>query len=274
MEYYSRDPNRKYRTALKELVAKQPTPTSKPLPLTHVTDAIRLPSILREGKIAPRRCDVFGDMRLYAFYARPAYRSKKEGPLHNINFAPVCFIIDSSASKDCYPVAVYPFDTGALKEGRLHDTIHPDLTPFDFALEPKVDSAQRLVRIFFGDEQTYYSGDYRQAKSPKYRPDEADLVAYDSLVKRGGNLTRDERASSIEFQFKDALSLNGKTLAIILPQEFHDLREVSDFFCANKITALAYRFMPNHSVSELAGVFYTMAEDFYIRRKKRQGWDW
>jgi hypothetical protein len=239
-----------------------------------MTDAIRLQSILQDGRLSPRPCDVFGDVRLYAYYARPAYRGKKDGPLHNINFAPVCFIVDASATLDCSPVAVFPFDTGALKSGRLQDEVHPDLSPFDFALEPRVDSAQRLVQIFFGDERTYYAGDYRKAKACNYRPIDAEIVAYDSLIKRGGNKDRDERGTSIEFHFKDALPLFGKMLAIIMPQEFYDDVDVRREIDSKKIVPLLYPFIPDHSVSEVVGVFYTLAGEFYKRQKKRQGWPW
>jgi hypothetical protein len=68
----------------------------------------------------------------------------------------------------CRPVEVFPFDTGALKGLALAEDIHDDLSPFDFALEPKVDSAQRLVRIFFGDEKSYYSGVHRRPNLPNY----------------------------------------------------------------------------------------------------------
>jgi hypothetical protein len=217
---------------------------------------------------------VFGDQRLYAFYARPAYRGSKQGPLHNLNFAPVCFIIDASATKGCCPTAIFPFDTGALNAGVLAEDVHEDLSPFDFALEPKVESAQRLVRIFFSDERSYFSGVYRPKTPPQYGPSDAEIISYESLVRRGGNKDRDERGTSVEFQFKDPLPLKGKILAIILPQDFLDDTHITNAVQAKKITPLPYTFIPDHSVKEFVGVFYHLAESFYTRRHKRCGWQW
>lgn len=274
MGSYVRDQKRKYRSALRQLVASQPTPASKPLPLTHVTDCIHLQTILDEGQLTPRPCAVFGDQRLYAFYARPAYRGSKRGPLHNLNFAPVCFIIDSSATNECFPAEIFPFDTGALRRGVLADDIHEDLSPFDFALEPKVDSAQRLIRIFFGDDRTYYSGTYRGMGITNFRPTDAEIVAYDSLIRRGGNKDRDERGTSVEFQFKGPLPVKGKVLAVILPQDFLDDPGLRKMMKARKIIALPYMFIPDHTVAEFVGVFYTLTDDFYTRRRKQYGWQW
>lgn len=238
MAPYCRDGKRQYRSALKELVASQPAPTHEPLPLTHVTDSIRLPGILVEGQLTPRSCPVFGDLRLYAFYARPAYRGSKKGPLHNLNFAPVCFIIDSSVTRECCPVEVIPFDTGALRKGVLAGHVHGDLSPFDFALKREVASAQRLARLFFGDERAYYSGMYRPMSMPEPKPTHAEIVAYASLIRSGSNKDRDERGTSIEFQFKDPLPLKGKILAIILPHDFLDVPEIRKAIRTNKIAPL------------------------------------
>lgn len=274
MGIFVRERRRKYRSALKDLVASQPAPASRPLPLTHVTDSIRLQIILDRGELAPRPCRIFGDPRLYAFYARPAYRGNKQGPLHNLNFAPVCFIIDASVTERCHPVEVFPFDTGALSAGVLAEDVHEDLSPFDFALDPKVESAQQLIRTFFSDDKTYYSGHYRPLNGNTHGPTDAEIVAYESLVRRGGNRNCDERGTSVEFQFNKPLPLDGKILAIILPQDFLDDKEMRRSIKEKKITPLPYIFIPDHSVSEFVGVFYTLAADFYTRKCKHYDWQW
>jgi hypothetical protein len=274
---YLRDPKLTYRTSLREMVSRNPATLSAPLPLTHVTDCIRLPAILKAEELTPRMCSVFGDKRLYTFYARPAYRGSKKGPLHNLNFAPVCFIIDPSATSACHPVAVFPFDTGALNRGLLADDVHPELSPYDFALEPTLDSAQRLAGIFFGDAKGYYSGRSNKQHPPKFSPFDAEIVAYDSLVRRGGNTSRDERATSIEVQFKDPLPLAGKVIGIFLPQDFLDVPEIVSFTRkANKakIDVVGYPFILDHGVKEVVGIFYTLAEQLYASKKKKHGWKW
>lgn len=269
MAPYCRNGKLQYRTSLRDLVAGQPIPASKPLPLTHVTDSIRLDAILNDGRLRPQHCKVFDDHRLYAFYGRPAYRGSKEGPLHNLNFAPMCFIIDSSATSGWWPVEVFPFDTGALNEGILRQHVHKDLSPFDFALEPKVISAQRLAKTFFGGDKRYY--EVKPVTFPTFSPTDAELVAYQSLV---GRASVDERATSVELQFKDSLSIAGAVIAIILPQEFLDNAEVRKALKGKKIEPMPYVFIPDHSVKECVGNFYNLASQFYARRKSRYGWEW
>lgn len=273
MESYSRVRSRKYRCALRRMVSAAPTPGSAPLPLTHVTDCIRLKSILDDGQLEPRLCPVFGEKILYLFYARPSYRSSKAGKLHNLNFAPVCFVIDASAAKQHGPDEVMPFDTGALSHGILSNDVHGDLSPFDFALEREVESAQKLSRLFFEDEKGYFAGRSR-VNIPPYSPTEAEIVAYESLVRRSGNMESDERGTSIEFQFKKPLPIDGKLIGIILPQEFLDDPTVLKKIKEKNITARPYMFIPDHSVKEFVGVFYTLAYELYGRKKKQHGWQW
>jgi hypothetical protein len=256
------------------MVSSDSTVLSTPLPLTHVTDCIYLSAILKAQELAPHTCSVFGDKRLYTFYARPAYRGSKQGPLHNLNFAPVCFIIDPTATKARPPFAVFSLDTGALSRGLLAEDVHSELSPLDFALDPTLDSAQRLATIFFGDAKGYYSGRSNRKHPPKFSPTDAEIVAYDSLVRRGGNAKRDERGTSIEVQFKDPLPLAGKVLSIFLPQDFLDDPEIVSFIEKTKVNVVPYTFMLDHGVNEVVGVFYTLAEQLYARKKKKYGWKW
>ena len=272
---YRRETRRTYLSALRTAVKNQPVPDSRPFPLTHITDALRLRSILETGELRPRSCRVFGDKRLYVFYARPAYRGGKSGPLHNLNFAPIGFLISPAVARERAPLEVFPFDTGALEHGLLAEDIHPDLTPFDLALEPVLDSAQRLAVLFFGSEKCYFQGRRsREAVTLRPRPTDADLIAYESLVTRGANLARDERATSIEFQFKESVSIRGKVLAIILPQDFLDDEETRRFLLDANVEPLPYEFIPDHSPKEYVGVFYREAAAFYERSKQKHGWDW
>jgi hypothetical protein len=274
MTTYRRESGKKYRSALRKIVQGQDEPASKPLPLTHVTDCIWLEAILRDRHLDPRPCGVFGDSRLYAFYARPAYRSSKKGSLNNLNFAPICFIVDASVANECTPVEIFPFDTGALKDGILSEHVHSGLNLFDFALEPKIASAQRLAKAFFGSDRNYYTVNPSLSKKLTYLPTDAEVVAYDSLVKRTGRGPEDERGTSIEIQFKDRLQLTGKVLAVILPQEFLDVPAICTALTKEKIDPLPYPFILDHSVKEVVGVFYSMVSEYYTRKKKRQGWQW
>jgi hypothetical protein len=274
MAPYSRVSGRKYRSALRRIVSAAPEPTSRPLPLTHVTDCIRLKSILDDGRLEPRRCAVFGEKLLYLFYARPAYRSGKIGPLHNLNYAPVCFVLDAAIADQHGPDEVFSLDTGALNNGILADDVHSDLSPYDFALEPKVNSAQRLIRLFYGDEKSYFAGRSR-VDLPPHSPTDAEIVAYESLVRRGGNkMDRDERGTSVEFQFKNPLPIDGKLVGIILPQEFLDDPNILSKIKEKKISTRPYMFIPDHTVKEFVGVFYALANDIYRRKKKQYGWQW
>jgi hypothetical protein len=197
------------------------------------------------------------------------------GPLHNLNYAPVGFIIDSSIANDVPPAEVFPFDTGALDKGLLAEDIHPNLSPFDLALEPALSSAQTLAALFFGDDRSYFNGEPKpDTPRVKRRPTDADIVAYERLVKRGANLSRDERATSIEFHFKKPLQIRGRAIAIILPQEFLDDEGIKTAIMDAKIVPMPYEFLPAYTVKECAGVFYQRAADFYNSEKSNYGWEW
>lgn len=272
---YSRAAKAARRTALRDMVASQPVPASNALPLTHITDCIRLPDILRAKNLEPRHCDVFGDDRIYAFYARPAFRGSKAGPLRNLNFAPVGFIVSPLVANNCALDEVIPLDTGAMKKGLLADEVHPDLGPYDFALEPSVDSARRIAALFFGSEKNYFHGKLdRSIARPSFQATDSEIVSYESLIQVGANLSRDERATSIELHFKQKVALDGNVLAIILPQDFLDIPAINAAIRSGGIVPLAYEFFPDHTVKECAGVFYRVASEFYSNYKAKFGWNW
>lgn len=270
-----RERKRTQRTALRSLVRAQPVPAKKPFPITHVTECIRLQGILDADEIRPSDCAVFGDERLYTFYARPAYRIKKRGPLHNLNFAPVGFLVDPNVVSDIHPVEVVALDTGALDGGLLWEVVHSDLKPLDFALDASVQSAQQIAKLFFGSDHNYFKGTRNFATaSVQVKPTDAEVVAYVSLISRGSNLNYDERATSVELHFKDPIPVSGRVLAIILPQDFLDLVEVRKALRAKGVVPLPYEFMPDHTTKEVAGRFYEIAAKFYSRKRKSFGWDW
>lgn len=269
-------PVRSPRTALRAIVRAQPVSQQNPLPLTHVSECIYLSRILIvDSEIRPDFCDIYNDIRLYTYYARPAARVRKEGPLHNLNFAPVGFLIDSMAAAAPRPVEVVALDTGALERELLWEAMHRDLSRQDFALDPSVRSAQSLAILGFGRERNYVSGtrDVVAAAIPQ-SPLDADVVAYRSVVSRGGNLDCDERATSIEVHFKDAIPVDGPVIAIILPEEFLDVPQIAEALKAKNVFPLPYQFNPDHTAKELAGTFYEKAAQYYSSQKCKYGWDW
>ncbi len=217
---------------------------------------------------------MFGDKRLYMFYARPAYRTKKKGPLYNLNFAPVGFLLDTSSLSNVHPVNVIALDSGALDGERLSEIVHSDLSAADFALDPSIKSAQQIATLFYGSGRNYFNGARTHAQSIPVNPTHAEVVAYSDLVARGSNREFDERATSIELHFKDTIPILGNVLAIILPQEFLDVAEIKDALKAAGVKPLPYAFMPDHTSKEVAGRFYEIASRFYSLKCIRRDRDW
>ena len=159
----------------------------------------------------------------YLFYGRPAYRAK-DGNNARMEFEwPIIFIFDPDKIARIHNV--FPFDTGAYAKGLYSDFFDPKSKIMDFALDPSIESARKLVGTFYVSHEEYYCGYTRKNVEIPMRQFEMQGVFELSRlpgVQDGalGTLVRDERSSAIEVQVSEPITLKDSLLAIILPAPY------------------------------------------------------
>jgi hypothetical protein len=160
---------------------------------------------------------VFEEPLVYLFYGRPAYRSRRGAtPDTSIQLCPVCFIF-KSALIPTEPARIYPFDTGAAKQGRFAPHVQATDTEA-FALHPTLTCVQRFVRTFFETNGNYFLG--RPSKVLNLPPGGSAAASYFSLISTAGPADYDDRRSAVEFQYRAQIPLAGFLWAVVLPIPF------------------------------------------------------
>ena len=196
------------------------SPANGKLPFIHITRGYDFDTIVKGDILEPQHCDVFGRNLTYLFYGRPAYRAK-DGNNARMEFEwPIIFIIDPD--KISHIENVFPFDTGAFELGLYKGFFDPKSDIMDFALDPSVDSARKIVGTFYVSHEEYYSGLTRKNVELPIRQFEMQGVYELSRLPgvQDGGPTRDERSSAIEIQVSKPISLKDALLAIVLPSPY------------------------------------------------------
>jgi hypothetical protein len=187
------------------------------LPLTHITRAFSFDDMLDGDGLEPEPCDVFGEELIYLFYGRPAYRAR-DGSNARLEYSwPVVFIFDP---KEVQSVKrVFPFDTGAFKNGRYNGFFDERNVRNDFELHPTIESARQIVGTFYQDHTEYFTGLSRKNVDLPIRQFEAQGIH--EMAKLPGD-SRDERSSAIEVQISDFINFRDSLLAIVIPDVYLD----------------------------------------------------
>lgn len=193
------------------------------LPLVHSTNCVQFAQMQATGVLAPQDCPVFGEPLLYFFYGRPVYRPSKRGatPDTRYDLCPVCFVFKPGALGSC--ARVFPFDSGALDAG-LFDPPIARADRDNYSLAPVLQTAQRLVEVFFETNGQYYLGEPRKVFAAP--AGELEIERYWQLITSSGEADFDERRSAIEVQCGAAVTLRDNLHAVIMPAVFLDEPEV------------------------------------------------
>jgi hypothetical protein len=205
-------------TDFRKIVSSQED-MAEELPLIHTSLSENLDHFVASHKIEAAHCDVFNENLVYLFYGRPAYRSKKgQVSGESVRLCPVCFVFKPyTVSKRAY--RVFPCDSGALS----NHIFNPPLTVEDLKdleLEPRIESARRLVPLLFENNHNYYVGKARTSRPP-FSTGSPGQQFHELLLKKGP-VGYDDRKSAIEVQVKKHISLRDQLLFVILPGEFLD----------------------------------------------------
>ena len=199
----------------------------KVLPILHTCDAYGFRSILDSKELQPQRCDVFDKDYLYAYYGVPSYRIKTNAATNNLSLFPVCCILDYEKVDNL--IKIYPFDTGAfMKMDEIKKQhFHPKMKLENFELIPNIKNAVRVVEKFYKTNLNYIKKRV-QIKSENLDPVNFEAHSYFSLITDGALSKTDDRVSTIELIFNNAITLSKDTLInIILPSSFMDDKKIS-----------------------------------------------
>ncbi len=189
-----------------------------PLPLVHTSRCEWASSFLATPELHPRLCPVYGENLLYLFYGRPAYRIRERGR-HEIAYCPICFIL--KLNRHLLGLKrVMPLDSGGAFEGRFAPHIEAHEKDL-LELDASINSARKLVDVFYKDNRTYLLG--------QCRPLSEFVGASPDLVKKYVNMLHDvevsradDRRSAVEFQATTTVVLKDDVQAVVLPEALLD----------------------------------------------------
>jgi hypothetical protein len=214
------------------------------MPLTHVCKGLIAGDIIRDGRIEPAECSVFGRSLAYFFYGRPAFRVKGDGPIRNYAACPFCFIFDPRMIDRAH--AIHAFDTGAFGARLYSHVIMDEMQIEDFSLERKADRPNRLIKAVFGNRKAYFDGDTMNIPDPASIAPAGEFLVrtYIDLVKSVGRNEPDDRVGSIEVTFGDPVPLNGNLLAVVVPDILWNDKDKANWLAA--LSGAGVKILPFH----------------------------
>lgn len=238
------------------------TPTVKELPLTHITDGLRLREIVEAGQIEPINCEILGEPLLYFFYGRPAYRPNgKHEPSSLQSYAPACFVLPPGTVKI---KRAFPFDSGAFEAGRFNDFRHHRMVLEDFHLEPDRKAPQQLITLFYGSLERYFEN--KPIAEMEIPASEFEVEAYHVMARAEGNKNFDDRATTIEIQTSDSIALTSKVSAVIMPSNFMKDQSIIEPLEKCGASIIPYEYVRQMRPSEYPSLFYDKIRRHYVER--------
>lgn len=246
---------------LRQLISIQPQ-MAEELPLVHTTRSEFLQSLTTSHEITPRPCPVFQENLVYLFYGRPAYRSSKgQQPGEAFALCPVCLVFKPHSMSQ-RAARIFPLDTGAVHGNRFA----PHLTPLDLShleLEPRIESARRLVPLFFRTNQNYFFG---KAVESLNLVNGTTASRFHQLLLTRGPAGFDDRKSAVEVQFRDPVSLRDHLSFVVLPLEFLDNPQIRKTILEDwKCDPEPYRTTQGTSPAEYYPIVRRAIEERYQR---------
>lgn len=198
-------------TRLQKFVDEQSAPAGihlDRLNIVHSAPGESFVRILESKLLKATACQFFhGEQILYFFVGRPGY---KTSIVHNPSYwqLPSVFVFPTLVNTN--PARVFPFDTGAFKQGRYKDILGvSDVS--EFQISPDYRSVEKLISVFFESLGAYNRG------NPKPYREMRDLVgentrnyvplALSKLQNFQFNELIDDRARLIELQYTEDVSL-------------------------------------------------------------------
>lgn len=235
---------------LREIVASQ-TSAAEELPLVHTTRCEILDLVLGTNELSEPECEIFHEHVVYFFYGRPAYRrTGGDKPGGGVELCPVCFVFKPHTISS-HARRIFACDTGGVHYGAFRPHLErPDVPQLE--LEPRIESARRLVPLVFGS-----NGDYFRGQAAPILPAGFPLGGvgerYHRLLREKGTIVGDDRRSAIEVQIPSPVPLGHDLLYVVLPFERLNRPEVRRAIFENwKCTPIGYDVVEGTAVNECA----------------------
>lgn len=178
---------------------------SDDLMLFHTTSNDHFLNILNSKSISPVACRHFNDEKIsYFFLGRPAYKTRLyESPSYWQ--LPSIFIFRKS--ENLKPSRIFPFDSGAMFDGRYDGAIGiKDVSRFQ--IDNFDDQIDRFISIYFESSEKYKIGDARSYQ------DVANVVGDNTRFIEGLAL-----AKLLNYQYNDEFDDRSKTIEVQIKEE-------------------------------------------------------
>ena len=232
----------------------KPSTPQPPLPYMHTCECFDLRGIVENNKLNPTPCEVFiGEPLIYLFYElAPSYRTSKDNVAISSNaFMPVCIVLKENILSS--PKRIFPFDTGAFKNGIYLNQIQQRMTLDNFLIESSLDMPARLVTCFYGSNEKYFLGEPKNIKIPLL---DLEVDCYYNLISEKSKTRSDDRRSTVEIQSNQPIQLNrNSVMLVVLPGIFLDIPEIRDRivgeWTANVCTYHIRHANPNEYIGEI-----------------------
>ena len=149
----------------------------------------------------------------YFFYGRPAYRPGKIGvTTTKLDSRPVCLMFRKG---DLPPATnVYPFDTGALHDGRYAPYLD-GVTFAELNCGSVIEAEGKIVRRYFSDNESYFFGREMAVLTPAATSNVA--IAFHSLLRSDREIECDDRLLSIELLQDSEFAIKTTLRSVVLP---------------------------------------------------------
>ncbi|WP_456620070.1 MULTISPECIES: hypothetical protein [unclassified Bradyrhizobium] len=225
--------------------------------------------LITAGRIeAYEKCSVLGELVTYAFYGRAAFRGKFEfAPTTLSALFPSVLILDPATVPT--PAYVFPFDSGAFVDNMMDAFLHPYMPLFDFLLAPDIQSAAKLVTAVFGTNENFLRNTPLMTfdvPSSNFEADCYKKLALANGATSSGDL--DDRASTPEIIFKDAIELRKSVVAAVLPDTLAADAKIGGALRAFDVDVYDYVWTSGSRPGENHFVVRNLIQTIY----RRQGW--
>lgn len=245
-------------------------PTLPILPLTHITTMYGFRSIMAGMTLEPSECKVFNENLLYLFYGRPSYRaSQTAASVLNWNL-PIGFILKPDAVKSVK--RVFPFDSGAFAKKYYGSIFHEESDISSFELTPQLVSAAKYTSAFYSDNAHYFRG--KSNANLDLGNFDFELQGMRFLAEKPGRqitsseVKADERASAVEVQTAESLSIKDSLLGLIVPETLLGNTAFEDAMAQWNVDSrviIPYVEVLGPGSEAWVGTFYEKVEELYRR---------